>query len=86
MNASEENKQQQRMRSDDDERTLTRSKEKRETRREDENVSMTMNRRKSIFMVNMSWGCFALAFNSNVQPTSAMFNSGLDVPLSLIHI
>ncbi|CAL6396578.1 unnamed protein product [Bathycoccus prasinos] len=40
-----------------------------------------MNRRKSIFMVNMSWGCFALAFNSNVQPTSAMFNSGLDVPI-----
>jgi hypothetical protein len=66
---------------DDDERTLTRSKEKRETRREDENVSTNMNRRKSIFMVNMSWGCFALAFNSNVQPTSAMFNSGLDVPI-----
>ena len=66
---------------DDDEKTLTRSKEKRETRREDENVSTNMNRRKSIFMVNMSWGCFALAFNSNVQPTSAMFNSGLDVPI-----
>jgi hypothetical protein len=84
-NASEQNKrQQQRMMrtdDDDDERTLTRSKEKRETRREDENVSMNMNRRKSIFMVNMSWGCFALAFNSNVQPTSAMFNSGLDVPI-----
>ena len=84
-NASEQNKrQQQRMMrtdDDDDERTLTRSKEKRETRREDENVSMAMNRRKSIFMVNMSWGCFALAFNSNVQPTSAMFNSGLDVPI-----
>ena len=84
-NASEKNKrQQQRMMrtdDDDDERTLTRSKEKRETRREDENVSTNMNRRKSIFMVNMSWGCFALAFNSNVQPTSAMFNSGLDVPI-----
>jgi hypothetical protein len=85
-NASEQNKrQQQRMMrtddDDDDERTLTRSKEKRETRREDENVSTNMNRRKSIFMVNMSWGCFALAFNSNVQPTSAMFNSGLDVPI-----
>lgn len=83
-NASEQNKQQQRLRTDDDdddERTLTRSKEKRETRREDENVSTNMNRRKSIFMVNMSWGCFALAFNSNVQPTSAMFNSGLDVPI-----
>ena len=85
-NASEQNKQQQQrmMRTDDDdddERTLTRSKEKRETRREDENVSTNMNRRKSIFMVNMSWGCFALAFNSNVQPTSAMFNSGLDVPI-----
>ena len=83
-NASEQNKQQQRMRTDDDdddEKTLTRSKEKRETRREDENVSTNMNRRKSIFMVNMSWGCFALAFNSNVQPTSAMFNSGLDVPI-----
>ncbi len=84
-NASEQNKQQQqrmmRTDDDDDERTLTRSKEKRETRREDENVSTNMNRRKSIFMVNMSWGCFALAFNSNVQPTSAMFNSGLDVPI-----
>ena len=85
-NASEQNtQQQQRMRTDDDddddERTLTLSEEKRETRREDENVSMNMNRRKSIFMVNMSWGCFALAFNSNVQPSSAMFNSGLDVPI-----
>ena len=84
-NASEQNtQQQQRMRTDDDdddERTLTLSEEKRETRREDENVSTNMNRRKSIFMVNMSWGCFALAFNSNVQPTSAMFNSGLDVPI-----
>ena len=84
-NASEQNKQQQRTDDDDDdddvERTLTLSKEKRETRREDENVSTNMNRRKSIFMVNMSWGCFALAFNSNVQPTSAMFNSGLDVPI-----
>ena len=68
---------------DDDEKnaSLTLSEEKRETRREDENVSTNMNRRKSIFMVNMSRGCFALAFNSNVQPSSAMFNSGLDVPI-----
>ena len=82
LNRTNNNNELMMMNDDDDvERTLTLSKEKRETRREDENVSMNMNRRKSIFMVNMSWGCFALAFNSNVQPTSAMFNSGLDVPI-----